>query len=100
MNRVHTYPITNEAKTKELDIIQDTLYNKECNTNLSISHSKNHKHNKKYKPITPKNKMGHLYILRKRTKEIAKLFKGKNMKIVSRTKKHNTKPSKASPAKR
>jgi hypothetical protein len=46
-NRVNTYPIITEAKTKELNIIQDTLYNNEYNRNLSISHSKNQKHNKK-----------------------------------------------------
>jgi hypothetical protein len=38
--RVHTYPITNEAKTKELNSIRDTLHNNEYNINLSISHSK------------------------------------------------------------
>jgi hypothetical protein len=41
INRVHTYPIT-----KELNIIQDTLYNNKYNKNVNISHSINHKHNK------------------------------------------------------
>jgi hypothetical protein len=50
MNRVHTYPITNESKTKELYIIQDALCNNEYNRNLSISHSRKHKHNKNTSP--------------------------------------------------
>jgi hypothetical protein len=36
MNRVNAYPITNEAKTRELNIIQDILHNNEYNKNLSI----------------------------------------------------------------
>jgi hypothetical protein len=71
MNRVHTYPITNEEKTKELNIIQDTLYNNEYNKNLSTSHSGNLRH-KKYKPTTPNNKMGHFYVLQKRNKQISR----------------------------
>jgi hypothetical protein len=48
MNRVHTYPITNEEKTKELNIIQDALYNNEYNNkNINIRHPRNKKHNKK-----------------------------------------------------
>jgi hypothetical protein len=27
MNKVNTYPITNEAKTREINVIQDTLHN-------------------------------------------------------------------------
>jgi hypothetical protein len=46
MNRLHTYRITNKAKTKELNIIQDTLCSNEYNINLRTRHSKNHKHNK------------------------------------------------------
>jgi hypothetical protein len=44
MNRVHTYPIRNEEKTKELNIIQDTLYNNEYNNkNLNTRHPRNKK---------------------------------------------------------
>jgi hypothetical protein len=47
MNRVHTCPITNEEKTKELNIIQDTLYNNEYNNkNLNIRHPIKKKKNK------------------------------------------------------
>jgi hypothetical protein len=49
-NRVNTYPMINEAKTMELNIIQDMLYNNRYNKNLSISHSKNHRHNKNIGP--------------------------------------------------
>jgi hypothetical protein len=42
MNRVHTYPIINEEKTKELNIIQDTLYNNEYkNKNINTRHPRN-----------------------------------------------------------
>jgi hypothetical protein len=40
---VNTYPITNEAKTRELNSIQDILHNNEYNKNLSIRHSKQQK---------------------------------------------------------
>jgi hypothetical protein len=46
MNRVHTYPITREAKENELNIIQDTFNNNEYNKNLSTRHSYQCKHNK------------------------------------------------------
>jgi hypothetical protein len=46
MNRVHMYPITKEAKTKDLNIVQNTLRNNEYNRNLGMRHSKQHKHNK------------------------------------------------------
>jgi hypothetical protein len=35
-----------EAKSKELNIRQDTFHNNEYNKNLSIRHAKQHKHNK------------------------------------------------------
>jgi hypothetical protein len=48
MNRVHTYPIRNEEKTKELKIIQDTLNNNEYNNNnLNTRYPRNKKHNDK-----------------------------------------------------
>jgi hypothetical protein len=40
INRVHSYPITEEAKTKEPNIIHDILYYNEYNKNVSIRHSK------------------------------------------------------------
>jgi hypothetical protein len=43
---VHTYPITTEEKEKELNIIQDTLYNNEYNKSLSIRSPNQSKHNK------------------------------------------------------
>jgi ribosomal protein S4 len=81
MNRVHTYPITNEEKTKELNIIQDTLYNNKYNNkNLNIRHPRNKKHNNKntrQQHQTTKWAMFTYY--GKETKEIAKLFKETNI---------------------
>jgi hypothetical protein len=80
INRVHTYPIT-----KELNIIQNMLYNNEYNKNLSISHSKNHKH----KNTGPQHQTTNSAIFTyygKETTEITKLFKEANIKIAFRTK--------------
>jgi hypothetical protein len=49
-NRVHTYPITNEERTKELNVIQDRLCNNEYNKNLKTSHLGNHRCNKNTSP--------------------------------------------------
>jgi hypothetical protein len=38
MKRVHTYPITKEAKEKELNVIKDTLHINEYNINLGMRH--------------------------------------------------------------
>jgi hypothetical protein len=69
MNRIYTYPTTNEAKTKELNIIQDTLHNNEYNRNLSISHSKNHKHNKNTSPQHQTKKLAMFTYYRKEKKK-------------------------------
>jgi hypothetical protein len=87
INRVHTYPITNEEKTKELNIIQDTLYNNEYNNkNLNISNSRNHKQNKNTSQKHQTTKWATFTYYGKRTKEITKLFKETNIKIAFRTK--------------
>jgi hypothetical protein len=59
MNRVIAYPITNEAKTRELNIIQYTLHNNEYNKNLSMRHSYNITTTQ---VCSTKNKMGYFYI--------------------------------------
>jgi hypothetical protein len=41
-----TYPITKEAKEKELNIIHDKLHNNEYNKNLSTIYANQRKHNK------------------------------------------------------
>jgi hypothetical protein len=88
MNRVHTYPITNEEKTKKLNIIQDTLYNNEYkNKNLNIRHPRNKKHNNKNTSQQHQTtKWTTFTYYGKETKEIAKLFKETNIKIAFRTK--------------
>jgi hypothetical protein len=40
------YPITKEAKQRELNIIKDTLHNTEYNTNLGMRHFNQHKQKK------------------------------------------------------
>jgi hypothetical protein len=86
MNRIHTYPITNYAKTKELSITRDTLDNNEYNRNLSISHSKNHKHNKNTSPQHQTKKWAIFIYYGKETKEIRKLYKETNITMAFRTK--------------
>jgi ribosomal protein S4 len=86
INRVHTYPITNEEKTKELNIMQDTLKSNEYNNkNLNISHSRNHKHNKTSSQQHQTTKWAMFTYYGKQTKEITKLFKETNIKIAFRT---------------
>jgi hypothetical protein len=84
-NRVHTYPIIKEAKTKELNIIQDTLHNNEYNKNINVCHSKNHK-NKNVSPQHQTTKWAIFIYYGRETKEITKLFKEANIKIAFRTK--------------
>lgn len=38
MNRVHTCPVTKDAKEKELNNINDTVHNNEYNMNLGTRH--------------------------------------------------------------
>jgi hypothetical protein len=93
MKRVNTYPITNEARTKELNIIKDTLYNNKYNKNLSISHSKHHKHNKTIGSQHQTTKWASFTHCGKETQKITKLFKEAQISRIL-FKKHNTKPNK------
>jgi hypothetical protein len=87
INRVHTYPITNEVKLEELNIIQDTLYNNEYNNkNLNISHLRNHKHNRNISQQHQTPKWASFTYYGNETKEITKLFIETNIKIACRTK--------------
>jgi hypothetical protein len=47
MNRMLTYPITKEAKEKELNNILEILYNNVYSKNLSTRQPNQHNHNKK-----------------------------------------------------
>jgi hypothetical protein len=85
LNRVHTYPITKEAKTKELNIIQDTLHNNEYSKTINVCHSKYHKH-KNVSPQHQTTKWAIFTYYGRETKEITKLFKEANIKIAFRTK--------------
>jgi hypothetical protein len=49
MNRMLTYPVTKEAKEKELNIIPNILHNNRYNKNLSTRNSKQHKTQQKYR---------------------------------------------------
>jgi hypothetical protein len=86
INRVHSYQITNEAETEELNIIQDTLHNEYSNKNLSISHSRNHKHNKNASQQHHTTNWATFTYYRKETKEITKMLKETNIKIAYWTK--------------
>jgi hypothetical protein len=79
INRVHTYPITNEEKTKELNIIHDILYNNE----YIIQEIKNNKNTSQQHQTT---KWATFTYCGKETQGIAKLFKETNIKITFRTK--------------
>jgi hypothetical protein len=83
MNRVNTYTITNEAKTRELNIIQDTLNNNEYNNNVSIRHSKN-ENNKNTSLQHQKTKWDIFTYSGKETKKITKPFKEAQLKIAFR----------------
>jgi hypothetical protein len=86
INGVHTYPTINEGKTKELNIIQDTLYNNEYSKNLSIIRSRNHKHKKNTSPQHQTIKWAMFTYYGNVRKDITELFKETNIKIVFRTK--------------
>jgi hypothetical protein len=88
INRVHKYATTNKAKTKELNIIQDTLCNNKYNGDISISHSRNHKHNKNTSPQKKTTKRAIFTYYGKETKEITRFFKERNIKIEFWTKTH------------
>jgi hypothetical protein len=100
MNRVNTYPITNEANARELNVIQDPLYNNEYNINLSTGDSKSMKNNKNIGPQHQTIKWAIFTYCGKETKKIITLFKETEIKVAFRTKKHNTKPNKTPAANR
>jgi hypothetical protein len=78
MNRVHTYPITKEAKQKELNIIKDAPHNNEYNTNLGMRHPNHHKHNK------------NTDLQHQKTKWVTSTYSGKETKKIQNSlKKHN-----------
>jgi hypothetical protein len=80
---VNTYPLTNEAKTKELNIIQDPLYNNEYNKSLRASHQKN---NKNIGPQHQTIKWAIFMHCGKETKRIIQVFKETQIKVAVRTK--------------
>jgi hypothetical protein len=67
MMRVNTYPITNEAKTKALNIIQDTLHNNKYNKNIGPQHQT--------------TKWAIFTYCGKETQKITKLFKEAQIKV-------------------
>jgi hypothetical protein len=78
---------TKEAKTKELNIIQDTLHNNKYNKNLSMIHSKPDKQNKNtgLQPHPQKTKWSILIYSGEETKKTTKLFKEAEIKVAFRT---------------
>jgi hypothetical protein len=77
-----------KKKTKELNIIQDTLYNNEYNNkNLNIRHPRYKKHNNtNANQQHQATKWATFTYYGKETKGIAKLFKETNIKLAFRTK--------------
>jgi hypothetical protein len=73
MNRVHKYPITKEAREKELSIIQDILHNNEYNTDLSMRQPDPYKHNKNTDLQHQKRKWALFTYSEKETKKIMNL---------------------------
>jgi hypothetical protein len=69
LNRVNTYPISNEAKKKELNIIKNTLHNNKYNTD----------------PQHQKPEWATFTYSGKETRKITKLFKDTKIKIAFRT---------------
>jgi hypothetical protein len=74
MNRLHTYPITNKAKNKKLNVIKNTLHNNRYNIHQIKKHM-----NTIQTPICnikeQKQNGPHLHIAVKKQKTITRLFK-------------------------
>jgi hypothetical protein len=69
LNRLHAYPITKKSKQTEKKTIKNILQKNEYNRNLlDIPLSQPQKPNIHEEPKHQKNKMGHVYILRKGSK--------------------------------
>jgi hypothetical protein len=81
-NRLHAYPITNEAKIKELNI-KNTLHNK-YNINLDIKQHKKHNKIKNNDPQHQKTKWAIFTCSRKETRKITKLFRDTDIRIAFR----------------
>jgi hypothetical protein len=90
INRVHTYPIIKEAKTKEQNIIHDILYDNEYNKNVSTRHLKHRRHNKNTGLQHQNTKWDILICSGKETRNITKLLKNTNTSSIPK-KKNNTK---------
>jgi hypothetical protein len=84
MNKMLTYPITEEAKGKELNIMQGILHNIEYNKNLSTRQPNQHKNNKNT-DRQQKTKLAIFTYSGKETKKIMKLFKEIQIGIAFRT---------------
>jgi hypothetical protein len=79
VKRLNTYPISEDAKETELNIIK-THYITTIMKTVSLTKTE-HRH----QPTTPNNKMGHFHISGKGTRIITKLFKDTQIKIAFRT---------------
>jgi hypothetical protein len=99
MNRMLTYPITKEAKEKEVNIIRDILLNNEYNKNLSTRHSKSTQGQQKYRQHH-KTKWAIFTYSGKETKKITKLFKETHIGIAFGTRNTIQKLVKPRPQKR
>jgi hypothetical protein len=86
MNRLNTYPISEEAKKKELNTIKNTLENNKYDKNKSKPQPKPKKQNtNNEQQHKKKTKWATFTYNGKETKQITKLFKDTNIKIAYKT---------------
>jgi hypothetical protein len=85
MNRLNTYPISEEAKKKELNTIKNTLENNKYDRNKSKTQPNAKKQNTNSEPQHKKTKWATFTYSGKETKHITKLFKDTHIKISYKT---------------
>jgi hypothetical protein len=85
MNRHNTYPISEEAKRKELNTIKNTLENNKYDRNKSKTQPNAKKQNTNNEPQHMKTKWATFTYTGKETKQITKLFKVTHIKIAYKT---------------
>jgi hypothetical protein len=81
MNRLNTYPISEEIKRKELDTIKNTLENNKYDWNKSKTQPNPKKESTNNEPQHKKTKLATFTYSEKQTRQITKLFKDTHIKI-------------------
>jgi hypothetical protein len=81
VNRLHTYPITKEAKKKELNTVKDRLHNNKYNLNLDMKHLTQHEHDINTDAQHQKTKWATFTYNGKETRKLTKLLKETQIKV-------------------